>query len=139
MSYLSDFKELNGGYVTFGGTPKGGEEGTQTYVLFSVLFDGSTNPKKNNKMLLLMEKSMMMIVSPDIHSSSCSDQTRKQGDKTKNKDKDLVFHTPLSNKNEHLAFNVQLSPTKLEQNLPSRPSALIIEDWVSDSEEEAMP
>nr|GFB91335.1 hypothetical protein [Tanacetum cinerariifolium] len=26
-------------------------------------------------------------VSPDIHSSSCGDQTRKQGDKTENKDK----------------------------------------------------
>nr|GFA23915.1 ribonuclease H-like domain-containing protein [Tanacetum cinerariifolium] len=25
MSYLSDFKELNGGYVTFGGNPKGGK------------------------------------------------------------------------------------------------------------------
>nr|GFB96631.1 hypothetical protein [Tanacetum cinerariifolium] len=43
--------------------------------------------RRTTKMLLLMEKSMMMIVSPDIHSSSCSDQTRKQGDKTKNKDK----------------------------------------------------
>nr|GEZ97691.1 hypothetical protein [Tanacetum cinerariifolium] len=32
-----------------------------------------------------------------------------------------------------------LGPTKPEQNLPSRPSAPIIEDWVSDSEEEAMP
>nr|GFB43805.1 ribonuclease H-like domain-containing protein [Tanacetum cinerariifolium] len=42
---------------------------------------------------------------------------------------DLVFHTPLSNENEHLAFNVQLSPTKPEQDLPSRPSAPIIEDW----------
>nr|GFC97249.1 hypothetical protein [Tanacetum cinerariifolium] len=52
---------------------------------------------------------------------------------------DLVFHTPPSDDNEHLAFNVQLSPTKLEQDLPSRPSALIIEDWVSDSEEEDMP
>nr|GFB31936.1 hypothetical protein [Tanacetum cinerariifolium] len=52
---------------------------------------------------------------------------------------DLVFHTPPSNENEHLAFNVQLSPTKPEQDLPSRPNALIIEDWVSDSEEEAMP
>nr|GFA60951.1 hypothetical protein [Tanacetum cinerariifolium] len=28
---------------------------------------------------------------------------------------------------------------KAEQDLPSRPSTLIIEDWVSDSEEEAMP
>nr|GFA54999.1 hypothetical protein [Tanacetum cinerariifolium] len=42
---------------------------------------------------------------------------------------DLVFHTPPSNENEHLAFNVQLSPTKPEQDLSSRPSAPIIEDW----------
>nr|GFB35272.1 hypothetical protein [Tanacetum cinerariifolium] len=51
----------------------------------------------------------------------------------------LVFHTPLYDENEHLAFNVQLSTTKPEQDLPFRPSAPIIEDWVSDSEEEAMP
>nr|GEY53430.1 hypothetical protein [Tanacetum cinerariifolium] len=52
---------------------------------------------------------------------------------------DLVFHTPPSDENEHLAFNVQLSLTKPDQDLPSRPSASVIEDWVSDSEEEAMP
>nr|GFB94355.1 hypothetical protein [Tanacetum cinerariifolium] len=52
---------------------------------------------------------------------------------------DLVFHTPPSDENEHLAFNVQLSPTKPEQDLSSRTSAPIIEDWVSDSEEEDMP
>nr|GEY18448.1 hypothetical protein [Tanacetum cinerariifolium] len=52
---------------------------------------------------------------------------------------DLVFHTPPFDENEHLAFNVQLSPTKPEQDLPSRPSAPIIEDWVSDFEEEDMP
>nr|GFD57473.1 hypothetical protein [Tanacetum cinerariifolium] len=40
---------------------------------------------------------------------------------------------------EHLAFNVQLSLTKPEQDLSSRPSAHIIEDWVSDSEEDDMP
>nr|GEU89830.1 hypothetical protein [Tanacetum cinerariifolium] len=44
---------------------------------------------------------------------------------------DLVFHTPPSDENEHLAFNVQLSPTK--------PSVPIIEDWVFDSEEDDMP
>nr|GFB88957.1 hypothetical protein [Tanacetum cinerariifolium] len=37
---------------------------------------------------------------------------------------DLVFHTPPSNEHEHLAFNVQLSPTKPEQDLSSRPSIL---------------
>nr|GEV40211.1 ribonuclease H-like domain-containing protein [Tanacetum cinerariifolium] len=52
---------------------------------------------------------------------------------------DLVFHTPPSDENEHLAFYVQLSPTKPEQNLSSRPSAPIIEDWISDSEEDDMP
>nr|GFD38069.1 hypothetical protein [Tanacetum cinerariifolium] len=41
---------------------------------------------------------------------------------------DLVFHTPLSNENEYLAFNVQLSPSKPDQDIPSRPSAPIIED-----------
>nr|GFA92290.1 hypothetical protein [Tanacetum cinerariifolium] len=49
---------------------------------------------------------------------------------------DLVLHTPPSDENEHLAFNVQLSPTNPEQDLSSRPSAPIIEDWVSDSEED---
>nr|GFA85520.1 hypothetical protein [Tanacetum cinerariifolium] len=52
---------------------------------------------------------------------------------------DLVFYTPPSDENEHLAFNVQLSPTKHEQDLPSTSSAPIIEDWVSDSEEEDIP
>nr|GFB14801.1 hypothetical protein [Tanacetum cinerariifolium] len=52
---------------------------------------------------------------------------------------DLVFHTPPSDENEHIAFNVQLSPTKPEQDLSSRPSAPIIEDWVSDSEEDTLP
>nr|GFB76814.1 hypothetical protein [Tanacetum cinerariifolium] len=52
---------------------------------------------------------------------------------------DLVFHTPPSDENEHLAFNVQLSLTKPEQDLPSRPSAPIIKDWVSNSKEEDMP
>nr|GEX19589.1 hypothetical protein [Tanacetum cinerariifolium] len=42
---------------------------------------------------------------------------------------DLVFHTSPSDENEHLAFNVQLSPPKPAQDLPFRPSAPIIEDW----------
>nr|GFA08951.1 hypothetical protein [Tanacetum cinerariifolium] len=49
---------------------------------------------------------------------------------------DLVFHTPPSAENEHLDFNVQLSLTKPEQDLSSRPSEPIIEDWVSDSVED---
>nr|GEY79081.1 ribonuclease H-like domain-containing protein [Tanacetum cinerariifolium] len=55
---------------------------------------------------------------------------------------DLVFNTaPILVETDHLAFNVQLSPTKPEQDLShtSRPSAPIIEDWVSDFEEESEP
>nr|GFD43978.1 hypothetical protein [Tanacetum cinerariifolium] len=52
---------------------------------------------------------------------------------------DFVFHTPPFDENEHLAFNVQISPTKPKQDLSSRPSAPIIEDWVSNSQEDDMP
>nr|GEY10605.1 hypothetical protein [Tanacetum cinerariifolium] len=53
---------------------------------------------------------------------------------------DLVFTTVFTVvETDHLAFNVQLSPTKPEQDLShtTRPSASIIEEWVSDSEEES--
>nr|GFC49568.1 copia protein [Tanacetum cinerariifolium] len=59
------------------------EEEAHTYVLFPVLSDGSTNPKNNKEHDDDIQKS----VSPDIHSSSCGDQTREQGDKAENKDK----------------------------------------------------
>nr|GEU53089.1 hypothetical protein [Tanacetum cinerariifolium] len=51
----------------------------------------------------------------------------------------LVFHTPPSDETEHLAFNVHLSPTKPEQDISSRPSVPIIEDWVFDFEEDDIP
>nr|GEV17541.1 hypothetical protein [Tanacetum cinerariifolium] len=67
------------------------DEGTHTYVLFPVLSDGSTNSQNNNKDVLIDEKEhdddIQKSVSPDIHSSSSGAQTRKQGDKTENKDK----------------------------------------------------
>nr|GEV32807.1 ribonuclease H-like domain-containing protein [Tanacetum cinerariifolium] len=53
---------------------------------------------------------------------------------------DLVFNTtPTAVETDHLAFNVQISPTKPEQDLShtTRPSTPIIEDWVSDSEDES--
>nr|GEW42006.1 putative ribonuclease H-like domain-containing protein [Tanacetum cinerariifolium] len=72
-------------------TKKAGEEVTHTYVLFPVLFDGSTNSQNNNKDALVDGKEhdddIQKSVSPDIYSSSSGAQTRKQGDKTENKDK----------------------------------------------------
>nr|GEZ58728.1 hypothetical protein [Tanacetum cinerariifolium] len=53
---------------------------------------------------------------------------------------DLVFHdAPNVNETVHTAFNVKLSPTKSDKDLSHthRPSAPIIEDWVSDSEDDS--
>nr|GFA77774.1 hypothetical protein [Tanacetum cinerariifolium] len=53
---------------------------------------------------------------------------------------DLVFNTaPTTIETSHSAFTVQLSPTKPEEDLShtNRPTAPIIEDWVSDSEDES--
>nr|GFB10040.1 hypothetical protein [Tanacetum cinerariifolium] len=69
---------------------KAREEGTQTYVLFPMLSDGSKNPK-NNKDAHTGGKEhnddIQKSVSLDIHFSSCGDQAREQGDKAVNKDK----------------------------------------------------
>nr|GEU71221.1 uncharacterized mitochondrial protein AtMg00810-like [Tanacetum cinerariifolium] len=78
-------------HAGFQDTEKAKEEGNQTYVLFPVLSDGSTNAQNNNKDAHADGKEhdddIQKSVSPDIHSSSFGDQTRKQGDKTENKDK----------------------------------------------------
>nr|GFB93719.1 hypothetical protein [Tanacetum cinerariifolium] len=65
----------------FQDTEKAREEGTHTYVLFSMLSDGFINPKNNkdahtggNKHNDDIQKS----VSPDNHSSSCGDQAWEQ-------------------------------------------------------------
>nr|GEX89664.1 putative ribonuclease H-like domain-containing protein [Tanacetum cinerariifolium] len=55
---------------------------------------------------------------------------------------DLVFHNaPIVNKIVHTTFNVELSPTKPNTNLSHthRPSAPIIEDWVSASADDSEP
>nr|GFB57638.1 hypothetical protein [Tanacetum cinerariifolium] len=93
----------------FQDTEKAREEGTQTYVLFPVLSNGSTNPK-NNKDAHTDGKEhddyIQKSVSPDIHSSSCGDQTREQGDKAENKDKGkslVVTITGFRDLNEYAA------------------------------------
>nr|GFB41614.1 ribonuclease H-like domain-containing protein [Tanacetum cinerariifolium] len=74
----------------FQDTEKAGEKGTQTYVLFPVLSDGSTNPKNNKDAHIGGNEhndDIQKYVSLDIYSSSCGDQAREQGDKAVNKDK----------------------------------------------------
>nr|GFA57521.1 hypothetical protein [Tanacetum cinerariifolium] len=90
-------------------TEKAGEEGTQTYVLFHVLSDGSTNPKNNKDAHTGRNKhndNIQKSVSPDIHSSSCGNQAREQGDKAMNKDKGknpIVTITGFRDLNEEFA------------------------------------
>nr|GFB99897.1 hypothetical protein [Tanacetum cinerariifolium] len=53
---------------------------------------------------------------------------------------DLVFHTaPIAVETDHSAFTVQLSPAKPVKDLShtNRPSAPIIEEWVSNSEDDS--
>nr|GEV66222.1 hypothetical protein [Tanacetum cinerariifolium] len=55
---------------------------------------------------------------------------------------DLVFHTaPITVETTHSAFTIQLSPAKPAQDVShtTRPMAPIIEDWVSDTEDEFEP
>nr|GEX20882.1 putative reverse transcriptase domain-containing protein [Tanacetum cinerariifolium] len=57
---------------------------------FPVLSDGSTNHKDYKDALVdgkEHDDDIQKFVSPDIHSSSCGDQTKEQGDKAENKDK----------------------------------------------------
>nr|GFB57058.1 putative ribonuclease H-like domain-containing protein [Tanacetum cinerariifolium] len=96
-------------HAGFQDTEKAREEGTQTYVLFPVLSDGSTNPK-NNKDAHTDGKEhdddIQKSVSPDIHSLSCGDQTREQGNKAESKDKGkspVVTITRFRDLNEEFA------------------------------------
>nr|GEU74687.1 retrovirus-related Pol polyprotein from transposon TNT 1-94 [Tanacetum cinerariifolium] len=53
---------------------------------------------------------------------------------------DFIFHdAPNVNENDHTAFNIELSPTKPDKDLSHtyRPSAPIIKDWVSNSEDDS--
>nr|GEY17678.1 retrovirus-related Pol polyprotein from transposon TNT 1-94 [Tanacetum cinerariifolium] len=89
-----NFMENKPNVAGFQDTEKAGEEGTQTYVIFPVLSDGSTNCQNNNKDAHADGKEhdddIQKSVSPDIHSTSIGAQTRKQGNKTENKDKELL-------------------------------------------------
>nr|GEZ41310.1 hypothetical protein [Tanacetum cinerariifolium] len=85
---------------SFQDTEKAGEEGTQSYVLFPVLSDDALTDGKE------YDYDIQKSVSPDIHSSSCGDQTRIQGDKAENKDKGeslVVTITRFRDLNEEFA------------------------------------
>nr|GFD15924.1 hypothetical protein [Tanacetum cinerariifolium] len=103
--------------------------GTQTYVLFPVLSDGSTNPK-NNKDAHTSENEhnddIQKSVSPDIYSLSCGDQAREQGDKAVNKDKGknpVVTITGFRDLNEEFAECINNSSNGVSDAGPSASAA----------------
>nr|GFB58509.1 putative ribonuclease H-like domain-containing protein [Tanacetum cinerariifolium] len=101
----------------FQDTEKTGEEGTQTYVHFPVLSNGFINLKNNKDAHTGGNEhndDMQKFVSPNIHSSSCGDQSREQGDKAMNKDK--VFAAGLdftNNTNNFTAAGPLVSAAEL--------------------------
>nr|GFB36805.1 hypothetical protein [Tanacetum cinerariifolium] len=109
MVFNSRTQNQTNPHAGFQDTEKAREEGTQTYVLFPMLSDGFTNPK-NNKDAHTDGKEhdddIQKSVSPDIHSSSCGDQTKEQGNKAENKDKGkshVVTITGFRDLNEEFA------------------------------------
>nr|GEV08069.1 reverse transcriptase domain-containing protein [Tanacetum cinerariifolium] len=194
MSYFSDFKELNGGYVAFRGNLKGGkitrkEENIKLLNIEVQLRDTAlttlrqkldTTEKERDDLNMTLKK--FQSFSKRLTDLLASQTSKKDGlgfnsqvftkamfacenyySSESDCDSwppsnlydrfvlsggyhavpplvtgtfmppkpDLVFHTPPSDENEHLAFNVQLSLTKPEQDLSSRPSSPIIEDWLA--------
>nr|GEX74186.1 retrovirus-related Pol polyprotein from transposon TNT 1-94 [Tanacetum cinerariifolium] len=107
----------------FHDTEKAREEGTQTYVLFPVLSNGSTNSQNNNKDALVDGKAhdddIQKSVSPNIHSSSSGAQTRKQGDKTENKDKDDVGAEADINNMESIILVSPILTTRINKDHPT--------------------
>nr|GEY59409.1 hypothetical protein [Tanacetum cinerariifolium] len=87
ISYLSDFEELNEGYVAFGGNPKGtvGKEANsvQQYVLLPFWSSGSKDPHNTDAAAFeIKEPESAVHVFPSSY-----DKIKKHGDKTKRKAK----------------------------------------------------
>nr|GFB24851.1 putative ribonuclease H-like domain-containing protein [Tanacetum cinerariifolium] len=83
MNYHSVIAEnQTNSHASLQDTEKAEEEGTHTYVLFPVFFNGSINSQNKNKNALVdgkeQDDDIQKSVSPCIHSSSSGDQTRKQ-------------------------------------------------------------
>nr|GEV10490.1 ribonuclease H-like domain-containing protein [Tanacetum cinerariifolium] len=139
MSYLSDFKELNGGYVAFGVNPKGGKiTGKENYKVFFRI-DTLTEQFRKSQFDVMFYQTGLESVEARLQTSD------KEGLGYNSKvftqamfDYDNYYSSERDN-DSWSPSNLYDSPTKHEQDLPSTSSAPIIEDWVSDSEEEYIP
>nr|GEU73773.1 hypothetical protein [Tanacetum cinerariifolium] len=143
MSYLFDFNELNGGDVAFGGNPKGGK------ISRKGVYSGSNCQGDKGESLKTGKVSPCESDESWPHSSLYDRFQSSDGYHVvplpytgtfMPPKPDLVFNNaPNGVKTDHSAFNVKLSPTKPNQDLSHtyKPSAPIIEDWVSDLEDES--
>nr|GEV46058.1 hypothetical protein [Tanacetum cinerariifolium] len=130
MSHLSNFEELNGGNVFFGGNPKGGkisgkekarEENVQQYVLFPVWSSGSTNPQNTDGDAAFDEKEPEFEgKKPESEvnvSPSSSAQSKKHDDKTKRESKvPVVGQISTNNTNTFSAAGPSNATVKADFN-----------------------
>nr|GEZ34315.1 hypothetical protein [Tanacetum cinerariifolium] len=138
ISYLSDFEEISGGYVAFGGNLKGGKitcKGYDNQVFNNTVFDCDE--------LISSESDASMPTSP-VHDRYQSGEgyyavpPPYTGTFMAPKP-DLVSHdAPTANETIPTVLNVEPSTTKPNKDMSqlNRPSAPIIKDWVFDSEDE---
>nr|GFB00245.1 retrovirus-related Pol polyprotein from transposon TNT 1-94 [Tanacetum cinerariifolium] len=141
-------------HAGFQDTGKAGEEVAHTYVLFPVWSDGSTNPQNKDKDALVDGKEhdddIQKFMPPDIHYSSSIAQTRKQGDKTKNKDngkspvESIIGYMDLNIEFEECSNNSTAGPTyeysSLQDALTSShdPDMLNLEDLTHSNDANAV-
>nr|GEX98135.1 uncharacterized mitochondrial protein AtMg00810-like [Tanacetum cinerariifolium] len=99
----------------------------------------------NNKDALVAGKEhdddIQKSVSPDFHSSSCGDQTRKQGDKTKKKDKDLSQDTDDVGAEadiNNMESIISISPILMTRIHKDHPTSQIIGDLSSTTQTRSM-
>nr|GFB09924.1 ribonuclease H-like domain-containing protein [Tanacetum cinerariifolium] len=125
MSYLSDFEEIHGGYVAFGGNPKGGKISRKGKIRTCKLDFDDVYFVKELK-FNLFSVSQMFQPSDGYHDVPPPYTGTFMPPKPY-----LVFNTAsIDVETDHFAFTVQLSPAKPEQALShtNRPTAPIIED-----------
>nr|GEX09568.1 hypothetical protein [Tanacetum cinerariifolium] len=156
MSYLSDFEEINGGYLSFGGNPKGGkisgEENVQQYVIFPLWSSGSKDPHNTDGDATFEVKELdfegRKTESKDHVSPSSSPKTKKHDDKTKREAKGKIPTVGQISTNNNNTFsaagpsNTVVSPTLRESSYvdpsqyPDDPNMPALEDITYSDDEE---
>nr|GEW78645.1 putative ribonuclease H-like domain-containing protein [Tanacetum cinerariifolium] len=131
ISYLSDFEEINGEYVAFGENPKCGKITGLEYVEAILVIYQQNETVFEEDIKLLKLDVMLRDNALNLSHLLASQTTDKTGLGYDNQ----VFNSTVFDCDEMFSFEPDVSmPASLVYD---RPSAPIIKDWVSDSEDES--